>query len=47
MLHVKVLCSVGRSDSMVVDVGAAADWVKINVRKTVSLNKFQKLAKRL
>lgn len=30
-----VLCF-GRVDSMVVDIGPPADWVKINVRKTVS-----------
>lgn len=27
----------GRNDSMVIDMGPPADWVKINVRRTVSI----------
>jgi hypothetical protein len=29
-----------REDSMVVDIGEPADWVKINVRQTVSLTRI-------
>lgn len=29
-----------REDSMVIDVGEPADWVKINVRQTVSFTKI-------
>lgn len=42
MMHV-IICNVLpnlREDSMVIDVGEPADWVKINVRQTVSFNIF-------
>ena len=40
IMHV-IICNVlpnFREDSMVIDVGEPADWVKINVRQTVSVN---------
>lgn len=32
------MCGWARSDTYVVDIGPPADWVKINVQKTVSLS---------
>lgn len=39
--------SASRTDTMVVDIGPSADWVKVNVRQTVRRSRMHMTCKRI